>query len=78
MKQQDAKKEVKEKEKVRREKLAGYFFNLSQLCFVTLVISLISTVTKEELYSNYVLMILVLFGIILTLVFARTGNNLLK
>lgn len=78
MKQQNAKKEVKEKEKVRREKLAGYFFNLSQLCFVTLVISLISTVTKEELYSNYVLMILVLFGIILTLVFARTGNNLLK
>lgn len=78
MKHQEARKEGKEKDKVRREKLAGYFFNLSQLCFVTLVISLISTVTKEELYSNYVLMILVVFGIILTLVFARIGNNLLK
>ena len=28
-KQQEEKKEVKEKDKVRREKLAGYFFNLS-------------------------------------------------
>lgn len=26
--QQEAKKEVKEKDKVRREKLAGFFFNL--------------------------------------------------
>ena len=36
--QQEAKKEVKEKDKVRREKLAGYFFNLSQLTFVALVL----------------------------------------
>ena len=31
--QQEAKKEVKEKDKVRREKLAGFFFNLAQLTF---------------------------------------------
>jgi len=34
--------------------------------------------TKEELYENYFLMILVFFGILLTLLFARIGNNLLK
>ena len=32
--QQEANKERKEKDKTRRDKLAGYFFNLSQLTFV--------------------------------------------
>lgn len=36
--QQEAKKEVKEKDKVRREKLAGFFFNLAQLTFAGLVL----------------------------------------
>ena len=35
---QEAKKEVKEKDKVRREKLAGFFFNLAQLTFAGLVL----------------------------------------
>lgn len=52
-KKQEEKNEIKEKDKVRREKLAGYFFNLSQLSFVTLVIGLMVTLTKESLYSNY-------------------------
>ncbi|MDO5420921.1 MAG: hypothetical protein Q4F50_12780 [Bacteroides sp.] len=77
-KQLEEKQESKEKDKVRKEKLAGYFFNLSQLSFVSLVIGLIITMTKEELYENYFLMILVFFGILLTLLFARIGNNLLK
>ena len=77
-KQLEEKQESKEKDKVRKEKLASYFFNLSQLSFVSLVIGLIITMTKEELYENYFLMILVFFGILLTLLFARIGNNLLK
>lgn len=32
--QQEAKKEVKEKDRVRREKLAGFFFNLAQLTYL--------------------------------------------
>ena len=36
--QQEEKKEIKEKDKVRREKLAGYFFDLSKLSFAGLVI----------------------------------------
>lgn len=75
---QEAKKEIKEKDKTRREKLAGYFFNLSQLSFVTLVIGLIVTLTKEGLYANYSLIPLVLLGVTLTITFAKIGNNLLK
>ena len=37
---QEVKKEVKEKDKVRREKLAGYFFDLSKLSFAGLVIGI--------------------------------------
>lgn len=77
-KKQEEKKEVKEKDKTRREKLAGYFFNLSQLSFVTLVIGLMVTLTKESLYSNYILGLLVVVGIIITIIFAKIGNNLLK
>lgn len=35
---QEAKKEGKEKDKTRREKLAGYFFDLSKLIFAALVL----------------------------------------
>lgn len=37
-KEQEEKKEVKEKDKTRREKLAGYFFDLSKLSFAGLVV----------------------------------------
>ena len=37
--QQEIKKEGKEKDKTRREKLAGYFFDLSKLSFAGLVIT---------------------------------------
>ena len=36
--QQEVKKEVKEKDKVRREKLAGLFFDLAKLSFAGLVV----------------------------------------
>lgn len=35
---QNAKEEAKERDKTRKEKLAGYFFNLSQLTFTALVL----------------------------------------
>ena len=35
---QNAKAEAKERDKTRKEKLAGYFFNLSQLTFTALVL----------------------------------------
>ena len=62
----------------RRRKLAVFFFNLAQVSFTILVLGLLITLTKEELYNNYFLMLLSLFGIVLTILFARIGNNILK
>ena len=39
--------EQKEKDKVRKEKLAGYFFNLSQLTYTALVLGGIVLFFKE-------------------------------
>ena len=38
---QEHKREFKEKDKVRKEKLAGYFYDLSKLSFAGLVIGII-------------------------------------
>ena len=43
--QQEVKKEVKEKDKVRREKLAGLFFDLAKLSFAGLVVGGIVSMT---------------------------------
>ena len=75
---QEKKKETKEKDKARKDKLAVFFFNLAQVSFIILVLGLLITLTKEELYNNYFLMLLSLFGIVLTILFARIGNNILK
>ena len=75
---QEKKRETKEKDKARKDKLAVFFFNLAQVSFTILVLGLLITLTKEELYNNYFLMLLSLFGIVLTILFARIGNNILK
>ena len=75
---QEKKKETKEKDKARKDKLAVFFFNLAQVSFTILVLGLLITLTKEELYNNYFLMLLSLFGIVLTILFDRIGNNILK
>lgn len=46
---QEAKKEVKEKDKVRREKLAGYFFDLSKLSFAGLVVGGIVSIKPDNI-----------------------------
>ena len=71
----------KRRRKIRQGKislLAVFFFNLAQVSFTILVLGLLITLTKEELYNNYFLMLLSLFGIVLTILFARIGNNILK
>lgn len=77
-KMQEAKKEGKEKDKVRREKLAGFFFNLAQVSFTILSLGLSITLVKEELYDNIILMVLVSMGVVLTVLFAKIGNNILR
>ena len=73
---QELKKEKKEKNKVRREKFAGYFLNLSQLTFVALVLGGITPiyVDVEHVYNWY----LITIGALMTFVFAGVGNHILK
>lgn len=74
--QQEAKKEVKEKDKVRREKLAGFFFNLAQLTFAGLVLGGITPIyaNVEAGVNWYVLAA----GSIWTIMLAKVGNTILK
>ena len=74
--QQDVKKEKKEKNKVRNEKLAGYFLNLSQLTFVALVLGGITPLylDVEHTVSWYLLGA----GVLTIYVFLMIANNILK
>lgn len=77
-KMQEERTERKEKDKTRREKLAGFFFNLAQVSFTILSLGLSITLVKEELYDNIILLVLVSMGVVLTVLFAKIGNNILR
>ena len=74
--QQNVKKETKEKKKIRREKIAGYFLNLSQLTFVALVLGGITPLylDVEHTISWYLLSA----GVLTSYVFLMIANNILK
>ena len=71
---QEEKRERKEKDKTRREKLAGYFFNLSQLTFVALG-GITPLYTSIEIGINWYVLVA---GVILTVILANIGNLILK
>ena len=69
----------KRRRKIRQGKISLlYSFLIWHKYLTILVLGLLITLTKEELYNNYFLMLLSLFGIVLTILFARIGNNILK
>lgn len=73
---QERKKEVKEKDKVRREKLAGYFFDLSKLIFAALVLGGITPIFVDaEAKTN---LVTILLGSFSTYIFAALANRTLK
>lgn len=74
--QQEIKKEGKEKNKTRREKLAGYFFDLSKLSFAGLVVSIILPLFSNV--ENTILWLAALFGTVLTISSAMLANKILK
>ena len=69
--------ETKEKDKVRREKLAGYFFNLSQLTFVALVLGGITPIYTNSIVAN-INWYVIFMGAALTILLANIGNRILK
>ena len=76
-KQLAEKKEIKEKDKIRREKLSGYFFNLSQLTYTALVLGGMVLFFQGDNLS-YMLIIMLLVGCVLAYALAKIGNNFLK
>ena len=62
--QQEVRKEVKEKDKVRREKLASLFFDLCKVTYTVLVVGLLVTLFQNELYTNYLMIALVVVGVL--------------
>lgn len=74
--QQEAKKENKEKDRVRKEKLAGYFFDLSKLSFAGLVIGVVIPLYSNMADENNWYSICT--GITLSIVSALLANKILK
>ena len=69
-------KERKEKDKARREKLAGYFFDLSKLYMASVaIVSLSPIVTGESNGSDWVSL---LIGLSSSIVFIIFGYRTLK
>ena len=68
--------EAKEWHKVRREKLAGYFFDISKLSFAGLVIGLLLPLFSD--FENQTIKIVISFGLILTISSALLANKILK
>lgn len=70
------KDEMKKRDATRREKLAGYFFDLSKLIFAGMVIGLILPLLSDT--ENAKMWIIAAFGIILTTLSALLANKILK
>lgn len=70
------KDEMKKRDTTRREKLAGYFFDLSKLIFAGMVIGLILPLLSDT--ENAKMWIIAVFGIILTTLSALLANKILK
>ena len=70
------KDEMKKRDATRRERLAGYFFDLSKLIFAGMVIGLILPLLSDT--ENAKMWIIAVFGIILTTLSALLANKILK
>ena len=74
--QQKSRQETKERDKTRREKLAGYFFDLSKLTFAGLVVGSVTPLFMDTLDAvNWGTLIL---GGFVTCAFAFFANRILK
>lgn len=74
--QQAVKQERKEKDKTRRDKLAGYFFDLSKLSFAGLVIGITLPLFSDT--QNATMWLVAMFEIVLTVLSALLANKILK
>ena len=73
---QEVKKHTHEREKTRREKLAGYFFDMSKLIFAGLVIGGLTPLFSDNVTG--MTWVTVVLGSVSTFVFAVFANRMLK
>lgn len=69
-------KERKERNKVRRETLGKFFFDLAKLSFAGLVIGWITPINDNKDFDNN--LIVMLLGLLFTIIFSVIGNKVLK
>ena len=72
----ELKKEHKEKDKVRREKLASYFYDLSKLILAGVVIGGLAPIYTNNMDDVNIGVILI--GSVATILLAWIGNKILK
>lgn len=64
-----------EKERVRKEKIASFFFDLGKLTFAAAVLGGMTPLLTKNTLLDWAT---VLVGILVTIVFANLGNKILK
>ena len=74
--QVEKREERNEKDKVRREKLAGFFYDLAKLCFGGLVVGSLISYSNDGV--NMYEITKTVFGIASTMVFSKIANDILK
>lgn len=57
---------------------ANLFFDLCKVTYTVLVVGLLVTLFQNELYTNYLMIALVVVGVLVAFEFAKIGNNILK
>ena len=75
-KQLEVIKERKDKDKIRREKLAGYFFDISKLSFAGLVIGIILPLFTNV--GDLKIWCAATLGLVLTILSALFANKILR
>ena len=75
----EIKKDAKEKDKVRKEKLAEYFFSLSNTLIGSLVIGLsLMLLDESNIFNEKAAWLMLIFGLFMLIGLAKIGNNILK
>lgn len=74
--QQKRQGEVKEKNRVRKEKLAGFFFDIAKLTYAGMVIGVVIPLLSD--FDNTKSWFAASFGMLLTAASATLANKILK
>ena len=75
-KQQEIKREKREQDKIRKESLGKFFYDLAKLTFAAIVLGEILVLQKD--ISDFMSWYMICVGILQTYILAYIGNKILK